>query len=71
MKHLLLILIVLFVILCSGCAEYLHAPDEIHLGMNVSQTNLGNSPFIQGKPVTTGMYVGGVWYRTKFDKGRE
>lgn len=64
MKHLLIILILILILVgASGCAEYLHKPDEISLGASISETNLGNSPFIQGKPVTTGVFGWMTWYR--------
>ena len=57
MKSIILIMILIFL---YGC-EYAHAPDEIHVGVTMSETNL--EPI--GRPITTGMYIGGVWYRTE------
>ena len=56
-----LITLILIVILAAGCAEYIHAPDEITAGLTLSETNFGR----QGRAPTTGMYIGGVWYRTE------
>ena len=61
---LLLTILILIVFLCSGCAEYLHAPDEISIGANISESNFG----IQGRPVTTGAMAWATWYREKNDK---
>lgn len=57
------IFVFLFIpMLLSGCiSEYFHAPDEIHAGVLVSETNFGHL----GRAPTIGMRIGGVWYRTE------
>lgn len=63
MKSLTIIALILILILCSGCwlSEYMHKPDEITAGVIISETNYGHL----GRAPTTGMYIGGVWYRTE------
>lgn len=57
------VLIIVLLFLCGGCLEYLHAPDEISFGANMSETNFGR----QGKAPTTGASVRVTFYR----KGKE
>jgi len=61
----LIMVLLMILMLCTGCSEYIHKPDEITVELHAWETNYG----WLGKAPTYGFTLGGTWQLT--EKGGE